>query len=437
MSQTAATPSQTSAIKVPAEHAGLELPKSAVENMDRRLIYVIIGLCAVAFGGVSAFAMSSSKTQTGQKTEPSNRFKLPHLPKEPRTAAVIAAPKLDAPDAHVRDEYDDVDPNDPIFHTPITALPPNEREIPGYNPRGHAAAVAREAAQENAASASAASTKQNSDQQDAEWGGRAPAADSLQPLQRKQGEAEPASEASLPAAREVRPTAHDGEEPSDGAEDQQERWAARKGDVPRITAWRDRARCQVDAGRSMEVHLMSAINTDIAGQNFTLSFMVDETIACGDRVAIRQGARLAGSANTRVAYGQNRVQACGNVIYMQANARHPHGYEIPLGCIPMAEANGAIGVPGAVNRHWGDKLSGGLFSMLFSIGATAAAGTQTTFGSTVGQRVAQGAAQSASNIGQTWSAAAFARKDTIELVGQTTRLIFNRAIVIPDGGEEP
>lgn len=112
------------------------------------------------------------------------------------------------------------------------------------------------------------------------------------------------------------------------------------------------------------------------------------------RVLLPQYTVLVGRQEGKVDFGQGRL---GIVI---ENAILPDGAVIGFGKARAADAQGASGVPGEVNNHWGKVGIAAVLTALLSVGSQAAAGDPRGFQLDLTQQFARDAGQSFNQTGQ-------------------------------------
>lgn len=108
--------------------------------------------------------------------------------------------------------------------------------------------------------------------------------------------------------------------------------------------------------------LIGRVNSDIPGRIVgRVTTAVYDSAGHAACPLIPQGAKIVGTYNSQVSYGQNRVQfALERIIY-------PDNSSVDLGSMPGADVEGAAGGADLVNRHIGNKVFNAVL-----IGGTAA-----------------------------------------------------------------
>lgn len=182
------------------------------------------------------------------------------------------------------------------------------------------------------------------------------------------------------------------------------------GNVPR-----ELGECELTAGDVIHVSNLTAINTDVPARA-TITAMVSETVYCGasrQYVAIPAGARFTASANSRVAYGDSKIQVCMDQLRLPPSGAAPNGSVIATDCWAAADIGGMVGWDGEVDNHWPQTLASVALSALFSLGAASAAGNQEGWAPTLGQRAASQAGGQLHAAGQRVTQRELQRKPTI------------------------
>jgi type IV secretion system protein VirB10 len=108
--------------------------------------------------------------------------------------------------------------------------------------------------------------------------------------------------------------------------------------------------------------LEQELNSDLPGELKALVTANVYDTATGRYLLIPQGARLVGTYDSVVAYGQNRLQAVWHrVIY-------PDGSSVDLGGMTAQDAHGASGFRGDVDNHYRRLIGFAALTSLFSAG---------------------------------------------------------------------
>ena len=117
---------------------------------------------------------------------------------------------------------------------------------------------------------------------------------------------------------------------------------------------------EIKAGWDIPAVLEQALNSDLPGE---IKALVRENVydtATGKYLLIPQGARLVGTYDSRVAYGQNGIQ----VVWSRLN--FPDGSSINLEGMAGQDASGHAGLRHDVDNHYKRLLGFGLLTSIFS-----------------------------------------------------------------------
>lgn len=174
-------------------------------------------------------------------------------------------------------------------------------------------------------------------------------------------------------------------------------------------------RCSVRAGTAIRGNVMVATNSDLPSGN-TVTIEVSETVYCGGDhqfVALPQGSRFVGEVNSKVGYGSERQQLCMKQLDRPKSLGYPHGDTTSLGCMTVADIQGAAGMPADVDNHWGQVIGGSILSAILSLGTSASAGNQTGFAATTAQNAAHAAGNNINQAGNRIVQRELQRKPTL------------------------
>ncbi len=122
----------------------------------------------------------------------------------------------------------------------------------------------------------------------------------------------------------------------------------------------------VQAGTLIAGALLTGIRSDLPGQ---ITGLVTENVydsPSGRSLLIPQGAKLIGTYDSQVTFGQSRVLLVWTRLIL------PNGSSIVLERQPVADAQGYSGLEGEVDNHWGELFKAALLSTLLSVGSEAA-----------------------------------------------------------------
>ncbi|AMN47126.1 conjugal transfer protein TrbI [Steroidobacter denitrificans] len=124
---------------------------------------------------------------------------------------------------------------------------------------------------------------------------------------------------------------------------------------------------QVMASTVIPAALVTGINSDLPGD---IVAMVTETVfdsATGTILLIPQGSRIMGKHNSRVSYGQSRVQVVWNRIIL------PDASSLTIDNLVGTDPAGYAGLEDGVDWHWDRVFAGAVLTTLLGVGAELAA----------------------------------------------------------------
>src|SRR5262249_48857874 len=124
----------------------------------------------------------------------------------------------------------------------------------------------------------------------------------------------------------------------------------------------------IQAGTIISSDLISGIRSDLPGQ---ITAQVTENIfdtPTGSAKLVPQGARLIGTYDSQVAFGQSRVLLVWTRLIM------PNGRSIVLERQPGADAAGYSGLDDEVDNHWTELFKAAALSTLLGVGAELGSG---------------------------------------------------------------
>lgn len=125
----------------------------------------------------------------------------------------------------------------------------------------------------------------------------------------------------------------------------------------------------VSAGTVIPASLITGLNSDLPG---IVLAQVTENVrdsATGQITLIPQGARLVGSYDSLVAYGQRRA------LLVWTRIVFPDGSSVQLDKVPASDASGYIGLEDKVDGHGWQLLKGIALSTLFGVGTELSLGS--------------------------------------------------------------
>lgn len=151
----------------------------------------------------------------------------------------------------------------------------------------------------------------------------------------------------------------------------------------------------IQAGTIIPAALITGIRSDLPGQ---ITAQVTENIfdsPTGRVKLVPQGARLIGSYDSQVAFGQSRVLLVWTRLIM------PNGRSIVLERQPGADAGGYSGLEDEVDSHWKELVGAAALSTLLAVGTEVNAGADVNnTDSDIVQALRRGAGDSLNQTGQ-------------------------------------
>ncbi|MGW1419921.1 TrbI/VirB10 family protein [Bradyrhizobium manausense] len=150
----------------------------------------------------------------------------------------------------------------------------------------------------------------------------------------------------------------------------------------------------VQAGTIIPAALITGIRSDLPGQ---ITVQVTENVFDTPTGRIRlvpQGARLIGTYDSQVSFGQSRVLLVWTRLIM------PNGRSIVLERQPGADIAGYSGLEDEVDNHWKELLGAAALSTLLGVGSELGSGTDSGSNSAILQALRTGAASSLNQTGQ-------------------------------------
>jgi type IV secretion system protein VirB10 len=187
----------------------------------------------------------------------------------------------------------------------------------------------------------------------------------------------------------------------------------------------------VQAGTVIPAALITAIRSDLPGQ---ITAQVTENVwdtPTGRIRLIPQGARLIGTYDSQVAFGQSRLLLVWTRLIM------PNGRSIVLERQAGADAAGYSGLEDEVDNHWMELLGAAALSTLLAVGTEVNAGADmTNTNSDIVQALRRGAGDSLNQTGQQLVRRNLNIQPTLTIrPGFPVRVIVNRDLVLePYGG---
>ncbi|MGF6312092.1 type IV secretory pathway VirB10-like protein [Bradyrhizobium sp. i1.8.4] len=182
----------------------------------------------------------------------------------------------------------------------------------------------------------------------------------------------------------------------------------------------------VQAGTVIPAALITGIRSDVPGQ---ITAQVTEAVydsPTGRARLIPQGARLIGTYDSQVAFGQSRVLLVWTRLIM------PNGRSIVLERQPGADAAGYSGLEDEVDNHWKELLAAAALSTLLAVGTEVNSGADTgNTNSDIIQALRRGAGDSLNQTGQQVVRRNLNIQPTLTIrPGFPVRVIVNRDLVL-------
>lgn len=181
----------------------------------------------------------------------------------------------------------------------------------------------------------------------------------------------------------------------------------------------------VQAGTIIPAALITGIRSDLPGQ---ITAQVTEPVfdsPTGRAKLIPQGARLIGTYDSQVAFGQSRVLLVWTRLIM------PDGHSIVLEKLQGADAGGYSGLEDEVDNHWRELLGAAALSTLLGVGAELGSGADGGNNLDIIQALRLGAANSLNQSGQQVVRRNLNIQPTLTIrPGFPVRVIVNRDLVL-------
>jgi type IV secretory pathway VirB10-like protein len=181
----------------------------------------------------------------------------------------------------------------------------------------------------------------------------------------------------------------------------------------------------VQAGTVIPAALITGIRSDLPGQ---ITAQVTENVydtPTGRVRLIPQGARLIGSYDSQVAFGQSRVLLVWTRLIM------PNGRSIVLERQPGADVAGYAGLEDEVDYHWKELLGAAALSTLLGVGSELGSGADNGSNTAILQALRLGAANSLNQTGQQVVRRDLNIQPTLTIrPGFPVRVIVNRDLVL-------
>jgi type IV secretion system protein TrbI len=200
-----------------------------------------------------------------------------------------------------------------------------------------------------------------------------------------------------------------------------------KGTVDRKTVSPDHlenpvSRYVVQAGSVIAAALITGMRSDLPGE---VTAQVTENVydsPTGRYLVIPQGAKLIGTYDSQVAFGQDRL------LLVWTRLMLPNGGSIVLERQPAADREGFIGLQDEVDQHWGRLFMGAALSTVIGIGAELGSNAND---SAIASALRQGSSNSLSQTGQQITQRNLNIQPTLTIrPGFPVRVIINRDLVL-------
>lgn len=189
---------------------------------------------------------------------------------------------------------------------------------------------------------------------------------------------------------------------------------------------------QISAGTIISGVLLSGINSDLPGQILGQVSQDVYDSADGRYLLIPKGAKIIGQYDSRIVYGQERV------LIVWTRILFPDGSSLNLEGMPGVDMSGYAGLSDQVNNHYLKLLTGVLFSSVLSAGAQMAQGPEyQTVNPEFSQLAAQGAAKEINEVGQQITKKNLGIQPTLEIrPGFRFNVFVSKDVVVREYGRE-
>jgi type IV secretion system protein VirB10 len=178
----------------------------------------------------------------------------------------------------------------------------------------------------------------------------------------------------------------------------------------------------LSAGTVIPASLITGLDSDLPG---TVLAQVTHDVsdsATGRTVLVPQGARLLGSYDSAISYGQRRA------LVVWTRILFPDGSSIALDKVPASDASGFVGIEDKVDSHGWQLLKGAVLSTLLGIGTQLAIGGS---GNGLVRAIREAGQQNGASIGEQITARNLDVKPTIRVrPGWPVRAIVTKDLVI-------
>lgn len=182
------------------------------------------------------------------------------------------------------------------------------------------------------------------------------------------------------------------------------------------------ARMLVQAGAIIPAALQTGINSDVPGTVTALVTAPVHDSLTGEHLLIPQGARLIGTYQDGVTYGERRLRIVWTRLIL------PNGWSMALTGLEASDVTGAAGLPADVDHQLGRIAVASLVSGALTTAANAAEDDET---SVFGQSVGNAAAQEAASVGGRIVDREISVRPTLRFpAGAPVRVLVNRDLVL-------
>jgi type IV secretion system protein TrbI len=182
------------------------------------------------------------------------------------------------------------------------------------------------------------------------------------------------------------------------------------------------SRYVVQAGSVIAAALITGMRSDLPGE---VTAQVTENVydsPTGRYLVIPQGAKLIGTYDSQVAFGQDRLLLVWTRLIL------PNGGSIVLERQPAADREGFIGLEDEVDQHWGRLFMGAVLSTVIGIGAELGSNAND---SAIASALRQGSSNSLSQTGQQITQRNLNVQPTLTIrPGFPVRVIINRDLAL-------
>jgi type IV secretion system protein VirB10 len=182
---------------------------------------------------------------------------------------------------------------------------------------------------------------------------------------------------------------------------------------------------QVMASTVIPAALVTGINSDLPGD---IVATVTETVfdsATGTIPLIPQGSRIMGKHNSRVSYGQSRVQVVWNRIIL------PDASSLTIDNLVGTDPAGYAGLEDGVDWHWDRVFAGAVLTTLLGVGAELAAPENRQDGNRIVIAGRDGVQDTVNQVGQEVTRRNLNIQPTLTArPGLSVRIIVNRDLVL-------